>query len=104
MFEQKINNKDAIMKQYEYDAVLLENSDSGGAYVVFPWDIRAEFGKGRVKVHAEFDGVPYDGSIVNMGVKNDDGTICYIIGVLKAIRKKLNKHDGDIIHVVIEPQ
>lgn len=92
------------MKQYEYDAVLLENSDSGGAYVVFPWDIRAEFGKGRVKVHAEFDGVPYDGSIVNMGVKNDDGTICYIIGVLKAIRKKLNKHDGDIIHVVIEPQ
>ena len=39
-----------------------------------------------------------------MGVKNDDGTICYIIGVLKAIRKKLDKHDGDMIHVVIEAE
>ena len=92
------------MKRYEYDAVLHEIPDNGGAYVAFPWDIRAEFGKGRVKVHAEFDGIPYDGSIVNMGVKNDDGTICYIIGVLKSIRKKLNKHDGDMIHVVIEAE
>jgi phenylpyruvate tautomerase PptA (4-oxalocrotonate tautomerase family) len=37
-----------------------------------------------------------------MGVKNTDGSICYIIGVTKAIRKKLNKTDGDRIHVVIE--
>ena len=55
-----------------------------------------------MKVHTLFDGIPYDGSIVNMGVKNPDGSICYIIGVLKAIRNKLNKHDDDIIHVVIE--
>ena len=88
--------------KYEYDAPLHELPDSGGAYVAFPWDIRQEFGKGRVKVHAEFDGVPYDGSIVNMGVKNPDGTVCYIIGVLKAIRKQLNKSNGDTIHVVIE--
>lgn len=27
----------------------------GGAYVQFPGDIRAIFGKGRVKVHALFD-------------------------------------------------
>ena len=92
------------MKRFEYDTVLHENPDNGGAYVAFPWDIRAEFGKGRIKVHAEFDSIPYDGSIVNMGVKNDDGTICYIIGVLKAIRKKLDKHDGDMIHVVIEAE
>ena len=45
------------MKQYEYDAVLHEDPDSGGAYVAFPWDIRQEFGKGRVKVHALFDGI-----------------------------------------------
>ena len=64
-------------------------------------DIRQEFGKGRVKVHAEFDGVPYDGSIVNMGLKNDDGSVCYLIGVLKAIRNKLGKGDGDIVHVEI---
>ena len=92
------------MKRYEYDAVLHETKDSGGAYVVFPWDIRREFGKGRVKVQALFDGIPYNGSIVNMGLKNEDGSVCYIIGVLKAIRKQLNKGDGDTIHVVIEPE
>ena len=91
------------MKQYEYDAVLHEDPDSGGAYVAFPGDIRQEFGKGRVKVHALFDGIPYDGSIVNMGVKNPDGSVCYIIGVLKSIRSKLNKRDGDLVHVIIEP-
>lgn len=90
------------MKRFEFDAILHETPDSGGAYVAFPWDIRKEFGKGRVKVHALFDGIPYDGSIVNMGVKNPDGSVCYIIGVLKAIRNQLNKHDGDTIRVVIE--
>ena len=89
------------MPEYSFDAVLHELTDNCGAYVVFPWDIRKEFGKGRVKVHAEFDGIPYDGSIVNMGVKGANGEICYIIGVLKSIRQKLNKKDGDSIHVVI---
>ena len=91
-------------KRYEYDAVLHELDDNGGAYVIFPWDIREEFGKGRVKIHALFDGIPYDGSIVNMGVKNPDGTVCYLIGVRKAIRAQLNKREGDTIHVVIEQQ
>ena len=93
-----------MKKRYEYDAVLHEMEDNGGAYVEFPWDIRKESDKGRLKVHASFDGIPYDGSIVNMGVKNDDGSICYIIGVLKSIRKRLNKKDGDTIHVVIEAE
>ena len=92
------------MKRFEYDAVLHETPDSGGAYVAFPWDIRAEFGAGRVKVRATFDSIPYDGSIVNMGVKNADGSVCYVIGVLKAIRARLGKRDGDTIHVVIEPK
>lgn len=89
-------------KRFEYDAVLREDPDSGGAWVAFPFDVRREFGKGRVKVHALFDGVPYDGSVVNMGVKNPDGSVCYVIGVLKSIRKELNKHDGDVIRVVID--
>ena len=87
--------------RYEYDAVLHENPENGGAHVVFPWDLRKEFGKGRMPVHAEFDGVPYDGSIVNMGLKNPDGSVCYVIGVLKAVRKALGKNDGDTIHAVI---
>ena len=90
------------MIRYEYDPVLQEIPENGGAYVAFPWDLRKEVGKGRVKVHAFFDGIPYDGSIVNMGLKNADGSICYIIGVLKAIRTKLGKKHGDKIHVVIE--
>ena len=89
--------------RYEYDTVLVEDPEDGGAYVAFPWDIRAVFGKGRVKVHAAFDGIPYDGQIVNMGVKNPDGSVCYIIGVRRAIRQQLGKHGGDRIHVVIEP-
>ena len=87
--------------EYTFDAILHEVPKNGGAYVIFPWDIRKEFGKGRVKVYATFDGEPYDGSVVNMGVKDENGEICYVIGVLKAIRKKLGKKDGDTILVTI---
>ena len=89
---------------FEYEAILREVPDSGGAYVCFPWDIRELFGKGRIKVHARFDGIPYDGSIVNMGVKNPDGSICYVIGVLKAIRRRLGKGEGDAIRVEIDTE
>ncbi len=88
-------------KKYEYDAVLHEDPAGGGAWVAFPWDIRREFGKGRVKARASFDGIPYDGSIVNMGVKNPDGSVCYVIGVRKAIREALGKGEGDALRVVI---
>lgn len=88
-------------KLYEYDAILQAVPDKGGAYVPFPYDLRAEFGKGRVKVSATFDGEPYEGSVVNMGMKNPDGTICYIIGVKKDIRAKIGKQPGDTVHVTI---
>ncbi len=88
-------------KQYEYDGIIHEIPGKDGAYVIFPWNIRKEFGKGRVKVHAEFDGIAYDGSIVNMGVTDGNGNVCYIIGLLKSIRKQLNKRDGDSVHAVI---
>ena len=88
-------------KIYEYEAIIQSAGDNGGAYVVFPYDIRAEFGKGRVKVHATFDGEPYDVSIVNMGVKNADGSICYIIGIRKDIRAKIGKQIGDNVAVKI---
>ena len=90
-------------KIYEYDAVIQSSEiGKGGAYVPFPYDLRAEFGKGRVKVHATFDGEPYDGSIVNMGVKNTDGSVCYIIGILKDIRAKIGKQPGDTVRVTIK--
>ena len=89
-------------KIYEYDAEIQSSViGKGGAYVSFPYDVRVEFGKGRVKVYATFDGEPYNGSIVNMGVKNADGSVCYIIGILKDIRSKIGKQAGDMVKVTI---
>lgn len=87
-------------KTYEYNAKI-QPADKGGAYVSFPYDVRKEFGKGRVKVHATFDGEPYDGSIVNMGIKNPDGSVCYIIGIRKDIRANIGKQIGDTVRVTI---
>lgn len=89
-------------KVYEYESLIYEADKKGGAYVIFPYDIRIEFGKGRVKVHATFDGEPYDGSVVNMGVKNADGSICYIIGIRKDIRLKIGKQPGDKVWVTVK--
>ena len=86
---------------YEFDAVIQKVEGQDGAYVVFPYDIREEFGKGRVKVHATFDGEPYDGSVVNMGIKNADGSVCYILGMLKSIRAKIGKQAGDTVKVTV---
>ena len=33
--------------------------------MVIPWDIRKEFGKGRVQIRATIYGVPYDGSVTD---------------------------------------
>ena len=82
-------------KIYEFDAELRKVPDIDGAYIEFPYDVRQEFGKGRVKVHAEFDGEPYAGSLVRMKTPG------HIIGVRKDIRKKINKQPGDRIHVRI---
>ena len=90
-----------MAQEYSFDAILHEIPENGGAYVVFPRDIRKLFGKGRVKVHATFDGIPYDGSIVHMGLKDPQGNIRYTIGVLKSIRRQLGKAEGDSIHVTL---
>lgn len=82
-------------KTYEFTAVIRKEPDSGGAYVEVPFDVKAEFGKGRVAVHATFDGEPYDGLLVKMG------TPCHIIGVRKDIRAKIGKQPGDSIVVTL---
>lgn len=89
-------------KTYAFDAIIQRVEDQDGAYLVFPYDVREVFGKGRVKVHTVFDGEPYEGSIVNMGMKNPDGSVCYIIGIRKDIRAKIGKQHGDSVHVTIK--
>lgn len=82
-------------KKYEFDAVIQKVEGINGAYINFPYDVREEFAKGRVKVHALFDDEPYDGSLVRMKTPN------HIIGIRKDIREKISKQPGDTIHVVI---
>jgi hypothetical protein len=93
---------DKTNKTVEFKAVIRKVPDMDAAYIEIPFDVKAVFGKGRVKVHATFDGETYDGSIVNMGVKNPDGSVCYIIGVRKDIRMRIGKQCGDTIKVSIE--
>ncbi len=88
-------------KIYEYETIIKKVPDIDGAYVEFPYDVKKEFGKGRVKVYATFDKEPYEGSIVNMGIKNPDGSVCYIIGIRKDIRAKIGKQPGDSIKVTV---
>jgi hypothetical protein len=83
-------------KVYRFDAEIQKVPDIDGAYVNIPFDVREEFGKGRVPVHATFDGESYDGSLVRMK------TPCHIIGIRKDIRAKINKQPGDTICVTIQ--
>ena len=83
-------------KIYEFEAIIQPVDGMDAAYIEFPYDVRKEFGKGRVKVHATFDGEPYDGSLVRMK------TVNHIIGIRKDIRAKIKKQPKDMIHVNIQ--
>lgn len=83
-------------KLYEFDAIIKKVPDIDGAYIDFPYDVKKEFNKGRVKVIATFDGVVYQGSLVRMKTPN------HIIGLRKDIRKQIDKQPGDIVHVTIQ--
>lgn len=86
------------MKEYEFDAVLIKKEGMNATFIEFPYDVEKEFGtKGRVKVHATFDGAEYRGSLVKMGHH------CHILGVTQKIRKGINKSPGDTVHVVLKP-
>lgn len=91
------------MKEYDFHSEIYASEvGKGGAYVIFPFDIRQEFGRGRVRVSVLFESIPYVGSIVNMGVKNDDGDVCYIVGIRKDIRLALEKEIGDIVKIKVK--
>ena len=47
-----------MSKTYEFDAVIQKVPDQDAAYIAVPFDIKAEFGVGRLKVHATFDAEP----------------------------------------------
>lgn len=88
---------------HQFTATIERSGDMDAAYVRVHIDIKKEYGKGRLKVQATFDGEPYSGSVVNMGVKDADGSVCYIIGIPQAIRKKIDKTFGDSVEVTLNP-
>ena len=78
---------------YEWDATITGGENGAGAWVAFPWDTVSCFGKkNQIPVRVEFDGIAYQGSIVNMG-----SGPC--IGILKSIRNQLGKQAGDKVSV-----
>ena len=83
-------------KIYEFEAIIQPVNGMDAAYIEFPYDVRKEVGKGRVKVHATFDGEPYDGSLVRMK------TVNHIIGIRKDIRAKIGKQPGDTVKVTVK--
>ena len=83
-------------KVYQFEAVIQKVPHLDGAYIDFPYDVKQEFGKGRVKVNATFDGVPYQGSLVRMKTEN------HILGIRKEIRAKIKKQAGDVVFVTVQ--
>lgn len=82
-------------KTFTFDAIIQKVPDIDGAYVEIPFDVKATFGKGRVPVHATFDGEPYSGSLVRMGTPG------HILGIRKEIRAKIGKQPGDTVQVAL---
>jgi hypothetical protein len=77
-------------------AIQSSESGRGGAMVPVPAGvIEALGGGGRIPVHATFDGITYDGSVVSMGAGP-------CIGILKSIRDELGKQAGDTVTVTLE--
>jgi len=66
-------------------------------YVIFPYDVKENFGTARVKVRVKFDGELYRGSLVPMGLKEG-----YPLLLRKDIRAKINKNVGDFVSVELE--
>ncbi len=85
-----------MSEKYEFEAQIKKVPDIDGAYIEIPFDVKEEFGKGRVPVTATFDGEVYEVSLVKMK------TPCHIIGIRKEIRQKIGKQPGDFIKVTIE--
>lgn len=74
----------------------IRSANGGGAYIPIPTEVvEALGGGGRIPVAATFDGIPYRGSIANMG----DGPC---LGLLKGIRTELGKEPGDTVVVTVE--
>jgi bifunctional DNA-binding transcriptional regulator/antitoxin component of YhaV-PrlF toxin-antitoxin module len=80
----------------EFDDAI-KTAENGGSFVEFPHEVEKVYGvKGRVPVNVTFDGIPYRGSMVRMGSER------HLLLILKEIRERLGKGQGDTIHVTVD--
>ncbi|MBN3348157.1 antitermination protein NusB [Clostridium botulinum] len=84
------------MKTYTFQAEIKKIEGKDATYVEIPFDVEKEFAAKRVKVLVKFENEEYRGSIVNMGLS------CYIIGITKEIRNKIDRTYGDTIKVELQ--
>jgi hypothetical protein len=82
-----------MIKQF---SAIIQASERGGAFVVIPFDVEAEYGKKRVKIEATFDGEPYRGTLVRMGSPD------HLLIIRKDIREKIGKQPGDEVEVTLK--
>lgn len=87
-----------MTKKYEFEALINKHENLNSGFIEFPYDVKKEFGKGRVKVKALIDGYEYHGSLVKMGGD------CHWIGINQEVRRAIGKNPGDKVHVVIEEE
>ena len=83
-------------RKFEFDAVIQKHPSLNSGFVEFPYDVKKEFGKNRVKVLALLDDHPYRGSLVKMGGE------CHWLGITQQVRAAIKKDPGDSVHVIIE--
>jgi hypothetical protein len=85
----------SAMKRYTFTA-RIEPTDNQHSYVLFPFDVRQEFGTGgQVPVKVTFDGVPYTGTMVKYGNPQ------HMVPLLKPVREQIGKSVGDMVEVVL---
>ncbi|MGB3863085.1 MAG: YdeI/OmpD-associated family protein [Candidatus Aminicenantaceae bacterium] len=85
------------LKVYEFDGQLKKHENLNATFIEFPYDVEKEFGtRGQVKILVRFDGVEYRGSLAKMGHH------CHRVVVTQAIRKKISKQPGDMVHVALQ--
>lgn len=85
-------------KVFEFDAVIQNGGEKWpeASCVYFPYDVQESFGsKGQVKINATFDGVPYRGSLANMGSG-------HIVILRKDVKAQVGKGHGDTVRVTIQ--
>jgi ribosomal protein L11 len=85
------------MKKITFKTKILRHGEMDAHYICFPYNVKEIFKTGgRIPVKAKFDGEPYTGSLAPMGKE-----LGHILILVKAIRNKIGKKEGDSVSVEI---